>query len=63
MKKLSSVIIFMLVTLTFGKEDYGTKFDNINVDELLKNERLFNNYVKCLKNIGPCTPDGKELKG
>ena len=63
MKKLTSGIIFILVTLTFGKEDYGTKFDNINVDELLKNERLFNNYVKCLKNIGPCTPDGKELKG
>lgn len=41
---------------------YDTKYDNINLDDLLKNDRLRKNYVKCLLNEGPCTPDAIELK-
>lgn len=41
---------------------YDTKYDNIDVNELLKNDRLRKNYVKCLLNEGPCTPDAQELK-
>lgn len=44
------------------KDGYDTKYDNINLDELLKNDRLRKNYVKCLLNEGPCTPDAQELK-
>lgn len=44
------------------KENYETKYDNIDLDELLKNDRLRKNYVKCLLNQGPCTPDAQELK-
>lgn len=43
-------------------ENYETKYDNINLDELLRNDRLRKNYVKCLLNEGPCTPDAQELK-
>lgn len=41
---------------------YPTKYDNVNVDEILNNERLFNSYFKCLMNTGKCTPEGEELK-
>lgn len=41
---------------------YTTKYDGINLDEILKSDRLFNNYYKCLMDQGRCTPDGKELK-
>ncbi|XP_061396794.1 ejaculatory bulb-specific protein 3-like [Musca vetustissima] len=41
---------------------YTTKYDNIDVDEILKSDRLFNNYYKCLIDQGTCTPDGRELK-
>lgn len=44
------------------KSGYETRYDNIDLDELLKNDRLRKNYVKCLLNEGPCTPDGQELK-
>lgn len=44
------------------KDGYDTKYDNIDLDELLKNDRLRKNYVKCLLNQGPCTPDAQELK-
>jgi hypothetical protein len=38
------------------------RWDYINVDEILSSDRLVNNYVKCLLDKGPCTPDGTELK-
>nr|QKN21231.1 chemosensory protein [Zeugodacus cucurbitae] len=41
---------------------YDTKFDNIDLDEVLNQERLLRNYIKCLENTGPCTPDSKMLK-
>lgn len=41
---------------------YDTKYDNIDLEELLRNDRLRKNYVKCLLGQGPCTPDGLELK-
>lgn len=60
------VISIILIGLAAGDEEkkdgYETKYDNIDLDELLKNDRLRKNYVKCLLNQGPCTPDAQELK-
>uniref|UniRef100_A0A1B0G9N9 Uncharacterized protein n=2 Tax=Glossina morsitans morsitans TaxID=37546 RepID=A0A1B0G9N9_GLOMM len=44
------------------KQSYDNKFDNVDLDEILGQERLLKNYVKCLEGTGPCTPDGKMLK-
>jgi hypothetical protein len=41
---------------------YDIKYDNIDIDELLKSDRLLTNYINCLMEEGPCTEDGKELK-
>ncbi|KAF7991587.1 hypothetical protein HCN44_008958 [Aphidius gifuensis] len=41
---------------------YSTKYDNIDIDEIIKNDRLVNNYVGCLMEEKSCTPDGLELK-
>lgn len=41
---------------------YTTKYDGVDIDEILKSDRLFNNYFKCLMDKGKCTPDGSELK-
>ncbi|GLV39839.1 Ejaculatory bulb protein III [Carabus blaptoides fortunei] len=43
-------------------EKYTTKYDNIDLDQILHTDRLLKSYVKCLMNEGPCTPDGAELK-
>lgn len=43
-------------------DTYTTKFDNIDIDAILKSDRLLKNYVNCLLDKGNCTPDGKELK-
>nr|AYN70622.1 chemosensory protein 2 [Bactrocera minax] len=54
--------ILALVYLTTAEDKYTTKYDNIDVDEILKSDRLFNNYFKCLIETGKCTPEGRELK-
>ncbi|CAH2089570.1 unnamed protein product [Euphydryas editha] len=41
---------------------YTTKYDGIDLDEILRNDRLLAGYVNCLLDKGLCTPDGKELK-
>ncbi|KAK9512692.1 hypothetical protein O3M35_001064 [Rhynocoris fuscipes] len=41
---------------------YTTKYDNIDLEEILNNDRIYVKYFECLKGTGKCTPDGKELK-
>lgn len=36
------------------EEKYSSKYDHIDVDAVLNNSRLRNQYVKCLLNISPC---------
>ncbi|XP_046434865.1 allergen Tha p 1-like [Neodiprion fabricii] len=60
------VAIFLLVVVacavTAKPAGYTTKYDNIDLDQILKSSRLLQNYVNCLLEVGNCTPDGKELK-
>jgi hypothetical protein len=44
------------------EEKYTTKYDSINVDEILESDRLRNNYINCVLEKGKCTPEGTELK-
>jgi len=61
--------VVVLLTIAFGlcvarpaEDRYTTKYDGIDIDQILKSDRLFNNYYKCLLEQGKCTPDGRELK-
>lgn len=66
------VALFVLLVITSARPEeqeekeeenkYEIKYDNIDIDELLKSERLLTNYIKCLMEEGPCTEDGRELK-
>uniref|UniRef100_A0A2M3Z9M9 Putative insect pheromone-binding family n=1 Tax=Anopheles braziliensis TaxID=58242 RepID=A0A2M3Z9M9_9DIPT len=60
--KLFVVISLALFAAVAAQDQYTTKYDGINADEILKSDRLFNNYYKCLLDQGRCTPDGNELK-
>nr|ACJ64051.1 putative chemosensory protein CSP4 [Nilaparvata lugens]ASL05047.1 chemosensory protein 4 [Nilaparvata lugens] len=41
---------------------YTTRFDSIDVEVILKNERIFRRYMDCLLDKGRCTPEARELK-
>ncbi|CAH1988471.1 unnamed protein product [Acanthoscelides obtectus] len=59
-----SVFVFslVLVGLTFADNAYTSKYDNVDVERILKNDRVLANYIKCLMEEGPCTAEGRELK-
>ncbi|ETN63879.1 sensory appendage protein [Anopheles darlingi] len=63
MKLFVAIVFAVLAVATVTAQDqYTTKYDGIDLDEILKSDRLFNNYFKCLMDEGRCTPDGNELK-
>ncbi|CAB3370585.1 Hypothetical predicted protein [Cloeon dipterum] len=42
---------------------YNDKYDHIDVDSILRNDRILSSYIKCMLDQGPCTAEGKNLKG
>ncbi|XP_075215739.1 ejaculatory bulb-specific protein 3-like [Lycorma delicatula] len=64
MMKFVLIASFLVIAVSAKPADkkYTTKYDNIDLDEILNNDRLFNNYYQCLMETGKCTPDGTELK-
>ncbi|XP_062548465.1 ejaculatory bulb-specific protein 3-like [Armigeres subalbatus] len=63
MKSLGLIVLGVAALMaTASAQKYTDKFDNINVDQVLSNDRILNNYLKCLLEKGPCTQEGRELK-
>lgn len=67
MKKNSIIIRFLwffafLIGFLNCEEEYDSRYDNINIDEVLESNRLLTNYIGCLMNEKPCTEDGALLK-
>ncbi|XP_055597197.1 ejaculatory bulb-specific protein 3-like [Uranotaenia lowii] len=63
--KLFIAVLAFVVALACAQENdskYTTRYDTINLDEILKSDRLFKNYFKCLIEEGSCTAEGKYLK-
>ncbi|XP_014226078.1 ejaculatory bulb-specific protein 3-like [Trichogramma pretiosum] len=58
------LLLLLLTTTSSGAEEtkYTTKYDDLDIDSIIKNERLLNSYVGCLLDRKPCTPDATELK-
>jgi hypothetical protein len=69
MKHFIAILSVLLAALVLAEaarirrdEKYTTKYDNINLDEILDSDRLLDNYIRCLLEKGKCTPEGIELK-
>ncbi|XP_055545336.1 ejaculatory bulb-specific protein 3-like [Wyeomyia smithii] len=62
MKFVVVIALALLAMVAAQDSQYTTKYDNIDVEEILRSDRLFNNYYKCLMDEGVCTPEGNELK-
>ncbi|XP_022188885.1 ejaculatory bulb-specific protein 3 isoform X2 [Nilaparvata lugens] len=66
---MKSIILLVFVSMSAmvyrcraDEPSYPTSWDNVNIDEVLGNERLVQNYAKCLLEKGSCSPEGTELK-
>lgn len=64
MKTTLACLLVAAVCLGLAAADkmYTSKFDNVDVDNVLSNNRILTNYIKCLMEKGSCTPEGRELK-
>lgn len=61
--KVIVVLLGLVVALCAAQESkYTTRYDGIDIEQILTSDRLFNNYFNCLMDKGKCTPDGRELK-
>ncbi|WP_159189367.1 A10/OS-D family protein, partial [Klebsiella pneumoniae] len=66
MKSAVAFCVLFFVALTVARpegEHYTDRYDNVDLDEILSNKKVLENYVKCILDQGKCTPDGTELKG
>ena len=68
MNRISAVFILLvslaICVLSEKIELYTDKYDYIDIDQVLANDRVRNQYYKCFLGTGPCsTPDAKFLKG
>lgn len=52
----------LLASIACGEQTYDVKYDSVDVEEIIKSERLMSNYINCLLDEGPCTEDGRDLK-
>lgn len=58
-----AVVIVAAMAIAVSADDkYTTKYDNVDIDEILASDRLYKNYFNCLTDNGKCTPDARELK-
>lgn len=56
------IVLFFAAFLLAAVNAQNSRLDNFDIDTLLKNDRILNNYLKCLLDKGPCTKEGRELK-
>ncbi|XP_054277831.1 ejaculatory bulb-specific protein 3-like [Macrosteles quadrilineatus] len=56
------VLLTTLVAASWAANSYTNKFDSIDVDRILSNDRILTQYIKCLLEEGSCTNEGRELK-
>ncbi|KAJ3648848.1 hypothetical protein Zmor_020619 [Zophobas morio] len=57
---ISFILLIFWVQFTI-QEEYDIP-DSINIDDILKNDRLTMNYIKCMLDQGKCTPEGDKLR-
>ncbi|KAK9891308.1 hypothetical protein WA026_013615 [Henosepilachna vigintioctopunctata] len=64
MKYMLVGVLFALFGLVVCRpeDQYTNKYDNIDIEEIIKSDRLINSYFKCLMTGEGCTPDGAELR-
>ncbi|XP_065345627.1 ejaculatory bulb-specific protein 3-like [Cloeon dipterum] len=65
MARMQVLLLVVLVAASVAAPPpsrYTNKYDGVDLDRILKNDRILTNYIKCLMDQGPCTSEGRELK-
>ncbi|RZC35355.1 OS-D domain containing protein [Asbolus verrucosus] len=57
-----AIVLFALAAAAAAIDVYPTKYDSIDIDAVLQNKRLFDNYLRCLLKQGSCSEEGAVLR-
>ncbi|XP_058790047.1 transcriptional adapter 2B [Phymastichus coffea] len=60
--KTALALLLCLVAACAAEQKYTDRFDHIDVDNVLRNERLLKPYLNCLLHDQTCTADARTLK-
>lgn len=55
-------VVSLSLVVVLGDKQYPTKYDGLDVDKILSNDRILTSYIKCILGEGSCTTEGRELK-
>ncbi|XP_044737535.1 ejaculatory bulb-specific protein 3-like [Chrysoperla carnea] len=55
-------VVSLSLVVVLGDKQYPTKYDGLDVDKILSNDRILTSYIKCIMGEGSCTTEGRELK-
>ncbi|KAK2574975.1 hypothetical protein KPH14_008738 [Odynerus spinipes] len=56
------LILLAVVAVALAAEKYPSKYDDVDIDRILQNNRVLTNYIRCMLDEGSCTAEGRELK-
>lgn len=59
--KLVFVVLFSIICAVAAQKK-PLNLDKVPIDQVLGNDRILGNYIKCLLDQKECTDTGKELK-
>lgn len=62
MRSIFVIIFIAICVVVAAEEKLSSKYDDIDVDKILQNNRVLTNYIKCILGEGSCTAEGRELK-
>ncbi|CAH0550950.1 unnamed protein product [Brassicogethes aeneus] len=64
MNLLPGILVFnCLLISVFGQNSITSRLDKLDINYVLSTGRILDNYLKCIMDKGPCTVEGRELKG
>ncbi|CAG5049097.1 unnamed protein product [Parnassius apollo] len=64
MKFVAYILLSLFVTISHAQvsEKYTNRYDDLNIEDVLTNRRFLVSFIKCVLEIGKCSPEGRELK-
>lgn len=60
---MKSMVLMLSILSTLAlAQHFPNKFEQVNIETVLSNDRVLTNYIRCLLDKGACTREGRELK-
>lgn len=64
MQMKTLILLLCLFAVPIATQNYyDSKYDNYDIESLIRNTRLLKLYLECFLSRRPCTPVGKVFKG